>query len=90
MVSAVPLDGYVIRVMFSDGEVRDVDLTDFLDGPVFGPLHDPQLFRSVTVDPETGTVTWPNGADLDPDAIYTPSLLENDKTVRITVPSHAA
>ncbi len=89
MTSAVALDDYVVRVMFADGEIRDVDLSRFLDGPVFGPLRDWQVFRRVTVDPESRTVTWPNGADLDPDVIYTPSLL-NDDTICITVPSRAA
>jgi hypothetical protein len=89
MISVAPLGGYVLRVMFADGEVRDVDLSDFLDGPVFGPLREPELFSAVTVDPETRTVTWPNGADLDPDAIYDPSLIPAD-TVRVTVHTRVA
>lgn len=28
------------------------------------------MFRGVTVDPEAGTLVWPNGADLDPDVLY--------------------
>jgi hypothetical protein len=32
---------------------------------------------------------WPNGADLDPDVIYDPSLLTDD-TARTTTPSRAA
>ncbi len=44
---------------------RDVDVEGFLRGPVFEPLHeDPELFRAVRV--ESGTVVWPNGADIDP------------------------
>jgi len=89
MLSAVAVGSFVVRVLFADGEVRDVDLSRYLDGPVFGPLRDPALFARVTVDEETRTVTWPNGADLDPDVIYTPSLSADD-AVRITVPSRAA
>jgi hypothetical protein len=37
---------------------------------VFAPLRDRKLFRAVPVDPELGTVRWPNGADLDPDVLY--------------------
>src|SRR5207244_12916194 len=74
MAAAVPMDPYVVRVLFVDGEVRDVDVEPMLDGPVFGPLRDPELFRAVTVDSETRTITWPGGADLDPDVIYDPSL----------------
>jgi hypothetical protein len=33
-------------------------------------LKDPAYFAQVRVDTELGTVTWPNGADLDPDVLY--------------------
>ena len=28
------------------------------------------MFNEVRVDPEIGTITWPNGADLDPDVLH--------------------
>ena len=59
-----------LRVTFDDGAVRDVNLEGQLDGPVFAPLRDPELFAQVEVDRESGTVTWPTGADLDPIVIY--------------------
>jgi hypothetical protein len=46
-----------------------VSLKDRLFGPVFEPLKDPKLFSRVTID-EFGAVSWPNGADLAPDALY--------------------
>jgi Protein of unknown function (DUF2442) len=55
---------YVLHLTFDDGVERDVDLADELWGPVFEPLKDPEFFAQVTVD--HGTVTWPNGVDLDP------------------------
>jgi Protein of unknown function (DUF2442) len=61
---------YRLRVTFDDGAVRDVSLEDQLDGPVFEPLRDPELFAQVEVDRESGTVTWPTGADLDPIVVY--------------------
>lgn len=61
------LGHYRLRVTFSDGLVRDVDLGHLRDGgPVFEPLSDPAFFARVAVDDEAGTVVWPNGADLDP------------------------
>jgi hypothetical protein len=65
-----PLDGYVLRLGFSDGTTRDVDLEPELWGPVFEPLRDPAVFRQVTVDHELGTIVWPNGADMDPDVLH--------------------
>jgi hypothetical protein len=74
IIAAIPRGPYVVRVVFADGEVRDVDIEPILDGPVFRPLREPDEFAKVFVDPETRTIAWPNGADLDPDVIYDPSL----------------
>jgi|tagenome__1003787_1003787.scaffolds.fasta_scaffold17685571_1 Protein of unknown function (DUF2442) len=64
-----PLDGYVVRLGFSDGSTREVDLETELWGPVFKPLRDLDVFRQVAVDNELGTIVWPNGADMDPDVL---------------------
>ena len=90
MVAAVPMDVYVVRVLFADGEIRDVDMEPMLDGPVFGPLRDPEQFRAVTIDPELRTIAWPGGADLDPDVIYTPTLRTQPGGARITTPTVVA
>ena len=55
-----------LRVWFDDDTVRDVDLTGELWGEVFEPLRDPEFFRQVFVNEETGTIEWPNGADFAP------------------------
>ena len=46
-------------------------------------MRDPAYFAQVRVDPELGTVVWPNGAELDPDVLYArltgiPILQEQD------------
>lgn len=66
VTAVTPLDGYVVRLVFSDGYVRHLDLGPFLRGPVFEPLREPGEFAKIAVDPELGTVCWPGGADLDP------------------------
>lgn len=61
----------VVQLRFSDGTSRVVDLTTFLWGPAFeGIANDDSLFAQVKADPETGTIGWPNGADLDPDVLH--------------------
>lgn len=61
------ISGYVVELAFDDGAVRRVDLEPFLEGPVFERVRlDPDFFRAVAVDSETGTIAWPNGADIDP------------------------
>jgi hypothetical protein len=39
-------------------------------GPVFETARTPEGFAEATLDPDTGTVTWPGGADLAPDTLY--------------------
>ncbi|WP_129633642.1 DUF2442 domain-containing protein [Candidatus Oscillochloris fontis] len=68
--SAEPLETPRIRVVFTNGEQREIDLTPYIaTGPIFEPVRtDPTFFPTVTVD--GGTLTWPNGADIDPDVLY--------------------
>ena len=67
VVGVRPLGGYTLRVEFSDGIVREVDLRDELHGEIFEPLREPEYFGAVAVNPETRTVEWPNGADFAPE-----------------------
>lgn len=70
VVAVEVLGPHILRVTFDDGHVREVDLGGQLDGPVFEPLRDPELFAQARIDPELGTVVWPTGADLDPIVLY--------------------
>ncbi len=66
-----PLDGYRLRVGFSDGTERVIDVEPFLRGPIFQRVrNDRDVFEAVEVDRELGTIVWPNGADIDPDVLY--------------------
>ena len=61
------LKDFTLRIEFSDGSVKDVDLSEELDGEIFEPLRDPEFFSQVAVNPATGTIEWPNRADLAPE-----------------------
>lgn len=61
-------DGFRIRVVFNDGLEGTVDFAEWLDGPVFVPLREPEYFRRFFL--EGGTVSWPNGADIAPETLY--------------------
>jgi len=89
VVSVVPLEPYVVRVTFSDGEIRDVDIEPLLDGPVFAALRNRDEFRRVGVDEQTGVVAWSNGADLDSDVIYGIAPAAGDPAARVTTPQLA-
>lgn len=77
IVAVEHLGGHRLRLTFADGLVGDVDLSDRLSGqlgPVFEPLHDVEFFGKVVVDPEIGTVVWPNGADIAPEVLHEQAL----------------
>ncbi len=91
MVAVIPRPENTVRIVFADGEVRDVDITPLLDTPAFAPLRDPAMFSQVKVDEQTGTITWPGDVDLDPDVIYAAlDLGPNKAHIRVLAPSVAA
>ncbi|MGH7623508.1 MAG: DUF2442 domain-containing protein, partial [Gemmatimonadaceae bacterium] len=57
---------YVLWLRFADGTQGEVDLRAELWGEMFDPLCDVELFRRASVNADTGTIEWPNGADLAP------------------------
>ena len=61
---------YRVWLRFSDGLTGEIDLADQLWGPVFEPLKDPAFFAKMCVEPDTDTITWPNGADLSPSWLH--------------------
>jgi hypothetical protein len=71
IVEVRSLGGYRLYLRFEDGVAGELDFADRLrfEG-VFAPLSDPAAFAEVRIHPELGTITWPNGADLDPDVLY--------------------
>ena len=89
VVSVVALEPYVVRVVFSDGEVRDVDIEPLVGGAVFRPLRDRDEFAGVVVDEQTGAIAWPSGADLDPDVIYGIAPAAQQPAARVTTPQAA-
>jgi uncharacterized protein DUF2442 len=64
------MSDYRLRLEFSDGVIKEVDLCGELYGEVFEPLKDPELFKQVALNDETNTIEWPNGADFAPEFLY--------------------
>jgi len=68
-VNALPQ--WQLAVTFNDGLTGIVDLSALVQAPdagVFAALLDTAFFASASL--AYGAVTWPNGADLAPDAMY--------------------
>jgi len=65
------LGNHQLHLVFADGSEGDVDIARLIDfRGVFEALRDVREFQRVYVDPEAGTIVWPNGADLDALVLY--------------------
>ena len=63
--------GYKLWVRFFDGTAGYVDMAGLINSEeagVFSALQDPAKFAAARI--ELGAVTWPDGIDLAPDAMY--------------------
>lgn len=59
-----------MRICFEDGRTSLINFRPVLSGPLFSPLLDLGFFKEARLDPQAGTLVWPNGADFDPDTLY--------------------
>jgi hypothetical protein len=71
VTEARPLDDYRLHIHFEDGVEGVVDLAEIIQFTgVFAPLKDRAHFVQVHVNPDVGTICWPDEADIDPDVLY--------------------
>jgi hypothetical protein len=77
VVDAAVCGPQLLRVGFNDGTRKTVDLNPLLLGPIFEPLRDPAYFAQAALDTVCGTVVWPNGADIAPEALHELTAIEN-------------
>jgi Protein of unknown function (DUF2442) len=71
IVEANAVGGHRLYLRFEDGVDGEIDLKKLVElRGVFEPLQDPEEVAKVRVDSDSGTICWPNGADLDPDVLY--------------------
>lgn len=64
----VPLDDFMLRVSFDNGETKFFDVKPYIRGSWYGELANPVYFKSVFVN--GFTVEWGNGQDICPDELY--------------------
>ncbi len=71
ITSVQPLENYRLYLKFEDNEEGVVDISQLIEFTgIFAPLQDLTYFKQVKLNPEWGTIYWENGADLDPDVLY--------------------
>jgi Protein of unknown function (DUF2442) len=74
VVQAQYRGGFPIRLTFNDGSTKTVDFEQWLHGPVFEPVRNPDYFKGFSLD--GWTVAWPNGADIAPETLYEAEAVE--------------
>lgn len=68
------LSRYILELTFDTGETKVIDVEPLLRGPVFERIRsDYAYFKQVTVDPDGGTIVWPDEEDLSPHTLYAES-----------------
>ena len=80
------LGEYRVELTFTDGTKGELDLKERVAGRggVFTPLEDIGFFGQVKVDPEAGTIFWPNEVDFCPDVLYS---LVSGRPIRVLEPA---
>ena len=63
---------YKILVTFDNGEKKLADCSQWLGGGIFEVLKNKDYFKKFFVD--GWSISWPNGADISPEALYEESL----------------
>lgn len=70
--SVKPIPGFLLRLVFSNGEQRQFDMRPYLHYPVFRRLENPGFFSLAHID--YGTVVWPGNIDIAPETLYDRSV----------------
>ena len=60
--------GYQLLITFTNKEVKQFDLTAYLNYPIYEPLKDEAFCKKVKV--AAGIIQWDENIDFSPDTIY--------------------
>lgn len=71
-VAVEPMDGYVLKVTFNNGETRQFDVAPYLAYPAFQALKQGNLFMQARVAHHT--VIWNDEVDIAPESLYLESV----------------
>jgi hypothetical protein len=67
-----PLPEYKLRLVFENNEEKIFDVKPYLSLGIFKEITDPNVFNSVHISFDS--IEWSNGADLDPEVLYSESI----------------
>lgn len=70
IVAAEARPQYRVCIRFEDGLEGELSLAHLVGRGVFAVWEDEAAFQKVFIDKESGTIAWPGGIDLAPDALH--------------------
>ena len=73
IVKVLPAKDYTLNIEFDSGENGILDMKPYLDFGVFKRIKDPENFNQVRV--AFDTIQWETGVDLDPEFVYSKSMI---------------
>ena len=71
VISVKPLENYLLKIEFSDGFRKVIDIRPFIGKGISAALKDEAYFRRVNLE-DGGGIAWPNGYD------FCPNFLRDD------------
>ena len=71
--SVTALDNFYLEIMYASGEKKLYDMKRLLSFDCYKNLNNPGYFK-LAKSVQT-TVEWPNGEDIDPNELYSNSVL---------------
>jgi len=77
---AQALPNYKLKIQFSNDELKEFDVSPFLNKGIFTELKDKNYFNQVRV--AFGSVEWPNEQDFSKDTLYLLSTSINNGLTR--------
>ena len=65
---AQALPNYRLKIQFTNNELKEFDVSPYLDKGIFSELRNVEYFKKVRV--AFGSVEWPNEQDFSKDTLY--------------------
>ncbi len=69
--NAKVLDDYTLIIRFQNNEIKQYDIRQILDIPMFFPLQNPAFFRSFTVEVGGYAIAWNEDIDISEYELWT-------------------
>ncbi|NJL49914.1 MAG: DUF2442 domain-containing protein [Leptolyngbyaceae cyanobacterium SM2_5_2] len=64
IVRAEAIGEHIIRVEFTNREIKDYDISSLIEKPMFAPLQKPAFFKNFKIEPGGYGIVWNDDIDI--------------------------